>query len=181
VGPTHRVDADSDSREYIPTADSPFYCYFPDPPRSACRFTCVSAVPVSVNTGVCVLVPCGIFRGTCPSGWSRVRSDADSVARVCQLTTLCTRTTLCLLSLLRHWRRWVSLTYHDRLRLPPPDLRHDLPIDPRQETFEIAPNRRMRNLPRIQKGMSGRARSHDAFGPRLPDTHLYSHTNHDTK
>ena len=35
LGLTHRVDADSDSREYIPTADSPscspFYC-FPNPP-----------------------------------------------------------------------------------------------------------------------------------------------------
>jgi hypothetical protein len=43
VGLTHRVDADSDSREYIPTADSPFY-RFSNPPRSACRFTCVSAL-----------------------------------------------------------------------------------------------------------------------------------------
>ena len=39
MGPTHRVDADSDSREYIPTADLPFF-----DPRSACRFTCVSAL-----------------------------------------------------------------------------------------------------------------------------------------
>ena len=65
--PTHRVDADSDSREYIPTADLPFYC-FPNPP-----------VPLHVVspvfprcTGVCVFVPCGtILRGSHPSGWSR--------------------------------------------------------------------------------------------------------------
>ena len=61
---------------------------------------------------VCVFVPCGILRGSCPSEWSRERSAPSSVARVCQLTPLCSRTTLCRLSLLHHRRRWVSLTYH---------------------------------------------------------------------
>jgi hypothetical protein len=37
-----------------------------------------------------------------------VRSAAGSVARVCRLTPLCSRTTLCLLSLLHHRGRWVS-------------------------------------------------------------------------
>ena len=33
MGLTHRVDADSDSREHIPTADSPFYCFSTPPFR----------------------------------------------------------------------------------------------------------------------------------------------------
>ena len=68
---------------------------------------CFRVVPV-----VCVFVPCGIFRGSCPSEWSRERSAPSSVARVCRLTPPYTRTTLCRLSLLHHRRRWVSLTYH---------------------------------------------------------------------
>ena len=106
MGPTHRTDADSDSREYIPTADSPFY-RFSTPPFRLSFHLCFRVVPV-----VCVFVPCGILRGSCPSEWSRERSAPSSVARVCQLTPLCSRTTLCLLSLLHHRRRWVSLTYH---------------------------------------------------------------------
>ena len=84
MGLTHLVDADSDSREYIPTADSPFYC-FPNPP-----------VPLVVSpvfprcTGVCDFVPCGILRAPWPSEWSRERSAPSSVARVCRLTPLCT-------------------------------------------------------------------------------------------
>ena len=46
------------------------------------------------------LRPCGILRGSHPSEWSRERSAPSSVARVCRLTPLCTRTTLCRLSLL---------------------------------------------------------------------------------
>ena len=63
---------------------------------------------VSRCTGARVSVPCGIFRGTCPSGWSRERSAPSSVARVCLLTPLCTRTTPCRLSLLHHRGRWVT-------------------------------------------------------------------------
>jgi hypothetical protein len=39
-----------------------------------------------------------------------------SVARVCRLTPLCSRTTLCLLSLLHHRGRWVSPTHHAMAR-----------------------------------------------------------------
>ena len=45
VGPTHRTDADSDSREYIATFRQPIRRFTVSrPPRSACRFTCVSAL-----------------------------------------------------------------------------------------------------------------------------------------
>ena len=79
---------------------------FPNPPiplvvSPVCvaLYRCVSPVGSSVERGF--------------SGWSRVRSAAGSVARVCRLTPLCSRTTLCLLSLLHHRGRWVSLTYHE--------------------------------------------------------------------
>ena len=113
MGPTHHADADSDSREYIPTADSPFY-RFSTPPFRLSFHLCFRVVLV-----VCVFVPCGILRGSCPSEWSRERSAPSSVARVCRLTPPYTRTTLCLLSLLHHKRRWVSLTYHAILVLGP--------------------------------------------------------------
>ena len=77
------------------------------PPFRLSFHLCFRVVPV-----VCVFVPCGILRGSCPSEWSRERSAPSSVARVCLLTPPYTRTTLCLLSLLHHKRRWVSLTYH---------------------------------------------------------------------
>jgi hypothetical protein len=51
------------------------------------------------RTGVCP-VGSSVERGS--SGWSRVPRAAGSVARVCRLTPLCSRTTLCLLSLLHH-------------------------------------------------------------------------------
>ena len=105
VGPTHRTDADSDPREYIPTADSPFYCF-------STPVTLVVSPVFPRCTGVCVFVPCGILRAPCPSEWSRELSAPSSVARVCLLTPPYTRTTLCRLSLLHHRRRWVSLTYH---------------------------------------------------------------------
>ena len=84
----------------MPTVD----CFtVPRPPRSACRFICVRRVvpvrcvsrlpPVSFN-GACVFVPCGILRAPWPSEWSRVRSAASSVARVCLLTPLLLRTTV---------------------------------------------------------------------------------------
>ena len=92
MGPTHRADADSDSREYIPTADSPFY-RFSTPPFRLSFHLCFRVVPV-----VCVFVPCGILRGSCSSDWSRERSAPSSVARVCRLTPPYTRTTLCRLS-----------------------------------------------------------------------------------
>ena len=113
VGPTHRTDADSDPREYIPTADSPFYCF-------STPVTLVVSPVFPRCTGVCVFVPCGILRAPCPSEWSRERSAPSSVARVCRLTPLCTRTTLCRLSLLHHRRRWVSLTYHANPACPIP-------------------------------------------------------------
>ena len=50
VGLTHRADADSDSREYIPTADSPFDC-FSTPPFRLWFHLCFRVVPV-----VCVLI-----------------------------------------------------------------------------------------------------------------------------
>jgi len=56
--------------------------------------------------------PVGSFAERGFSEWSRVPRAAGSVARVCRLTPLCSRTTLCLLSLLHHRGRWVSLTYH---------------------------------------------------------------------
>ena len=49
MGPTHRVDADSDSREYIPTADSPFYC-FSTPPFRLSFHLCFRVVPVCVSS-----------------------------------------------------------------------------------------------------------------------------------
>ena len=74
------------------------------PPFRLSFHLCFRVVPV-----VCVFVPCGILRGSCPSEWSRERSAPSSVARVCRLTPPYTRTTLCRLSLLHHRRRWVSL------------------------------------------------------------------------
>ena len=93
---------------------------FRQPSRFAVLLFLDPPVPLVVSpvfprcTGVCVFVPCGILRGSCPSEWSRERSAPSSVARVCRLTPPYTRTTLCLLSLLHHRRRWVSLTYHVR-------------------------------------------------------------------
>ena len=56
MGPTHRADADSDSREYIPTADSPFYRFSTPPFRlsfhlcsSALYRLCVSSFPVGFS------------------------------------------------------------------------------------------------------------------------------------
>ena len=111
--PTHRVDADSDSREYIPSENT-FR-------RPICRFTvsrtppfrfmsfhlCFRVVPVCVSS-----FPVGSFGERVPRSGLVERSAPSSVARVCRLTPLCTRTTLCRLSLLHHRRRWVSLTYH---------------------------------------------------------------------
>ena len=78
---------------------------FPEPPPFRLSFhPCVSRC-----TGVC---PVGSFVERGSSEWSRVRSAACSVARVCQLTPFRSRTTLCRLSLLHHRGRWVSLTYH---------------------------------------------------------------------
>ena len=65
----------------------------------------------SLSRGIYVCVssfPVGFSEESCPSEWSRERSAPSSVARVCRLTPLCTRTTLCLLSLLHHRRRWVG-------------------------------------------------------------------------
>ena len=78
MGPTHRVDADSDSREYIPTADSPFY-RFPNLSRTPVPLVVSPVFPRC--TGVCVFVPRGILRASWPSGWSRVRSAASIVLR----------------------------------------------------------------------------------------------------
>ena len=51
---THRADADSDSREHIPTADLPFYCFSTPPPFR------LSFSPVFPRcSGVCVFVPVG--------------------------------------------------------------------------------------------------------------------------
>jgi hypothetical protein len=87
------------------------------PRQPICRFTISRTPPFRLSFHPCVSRCTGAFpvgssveRGS--SEWSRVRSAACSVARVCRLTPLCSRTTLCLLSLLRHRRRWVSLTYH---------------------------------------------------------------------
>ena len=80
-----------------------FY-YFPNPPFRLSFHPCVSRC-----TGVCSV---GSFAERGSSEWSRVRSAACSVARVCQLTPFRSRTTLCRLSLLHHRGRWVSLTYH---------------------------------------------------------------------
>ena len=49
MGPTHRTDADSDSREYIPTADSPFY-RFSTPPFRLSFHLCFRVVPVCVSS-----------------------------------------------------------------------------------------------------------------------------------
>ena len=106
MGPTHRVDANSDSREYIPTADSPFYC-FSNPPFRLSFHLCFHVVPVCVSS-----FPVGFSGPRGLRGGLVERSAPSSVARVCRLTPPCTRTTLCLLSLLHHRRRWVSLTYH---------------------------------------------------------------------
>ena len=97
---------------------------FLEPPRSACRFTCV---PRCTGGDRCVcLRSCLGCRmkwddspAPCPSEWSRERSAPSSVARVCRHTPLYTKTTLCRLPLLHHGSpctgggaRWVSLTYH---------------------------------------------------------------------
>ena len=56
MGPTHRVDADSDSREYIPTADSPFTVSRPPPFRLSFHLyfrvvpVCVSRMPSSASS-----------------------------------------------------------------------------------------------------------------------------------
>ena len=68
---------------------------------------CFRVVPVCVSS-----FPVGSFGERVPRSGLVERSAPSSVARVCRLTPLCTRTTLCRLSLLHHRRRWVSLTYH---------------------------------------------------------------------
>ena len=119
------VGVDTDSREYIPTADSPFY-YFLNPPVPLVVSPVFRVVPAV--TGVCVFVPVWVLGcrmkwddspAPCPSEWSRERSAPSSVARVCRHTPLYTKTTLCRLPLLHHGSpctgggaRWVSLTYH---------------------------------------------------------------------
>jgi hypothetical protein len=102
LGLTHGAEVDSDCRQFPPTADLSFY-YFSNPP--------IPLVVSSVYVALYRCVPCGIFRGT----WffevvTRARRRG-SVARVCRLTPLRSRTTLCLLSLLHHRGRWVSLTH----------------------------------------------------------------------
>ena len=87
------------------------------PRQPICRFTISRTPPFPlVVSPVCVAlyrcVPCGIFRGTWSLGVVTRAKRRGSVARVCRLTPLCSRTTLCLLSLLHHRGRWVSLTYH---------------------------------------------------------------------
>jgi hypothetical protein len=82
-----------------------------------CRFTISRTPPFHLSFHLCLsrctgAFPVGSSVERDSSEWSRVRSAADSVARVCRLTPLCSRTTLCLLSLLHHRGRWVSLTYH---------------------------------------------------------------------
>jgi hypothetical protein len=62
------LEVDSDCRQCPPTADLSFY-RFSKPPCRLSFHLCVSRC-----TGACVFVPCGIFRGTCSSEWSRVRS-----------------------------------------------------------------------------------------------------------
>ena len=107
------------------TADSP-------PRQPICRFTISRTPPfrlsfhlcVSRCTGVCVFVPCGIFRGTWFLGVVTRAKRRGSVARVCHLTPLCSRTTLCLLSLLHHRGRWVSLTHHEHARVQSTRLLH---------------------------------------------------------
>ena len=86
------------------------------PRQPICRFT-FPEPPISlVVSSVCVAlyrcVSCGIFRGTWSLGVVTRAKRRGSVARVCRLTPLCSRTTLCLLSLLHHRGRWVSLTHH---------------------------------------------------------------------
>ena len=103
MGLTHGAEVGSDCRQCPPTAALSFY-YFSNPP-----------IPLVVSP-VCVAlyrcVPCGIFRGAWFLGVVTRAKRRGSVARVCRLTPLCSRTTLCLLSLLHHRGRWVSLTYH---------------------------------------------------------------------
>ena len=99
------------------TADS-------SPRQPICRFTISRTPPFRLSFHLCVsrctgalsAFPVGSSVERDSSEWSRVRSAACSVARVCRLTPLCSRTILCLLSPLHHRGRWVSLTYHD---LPP--------------------------------------------------------------
>ena len=89
------------------------------PRQPICRFTISRTPPFRLSFHLCVsrctgVFPVGSFVERGSSEWSRVRSAACSVARVCQLTPFRSRTTLCLLSLLHHRGRWVSLTYHGR-------------------------------------------------------------------
>ena len=103
MGLTHGAEVGSDCRQCPPTADLSFYISRTPPFRLSfhlCVSRCTGAFPVGSS----------VERDS--SEWSRVRSAAGSVARVCRLTPLCSRTTLCLLSLLHHRGRWVSLTYH---------------------------------------------------------------------
>jgi hypothetical protein len=87
------------------------------PRQPICRFTFPEPPPFRLSFHLCVsrctgAFPVGSSVERDSSEWSRVRSAACSVARVCQLTPFRSRTTLCLLSLLHHRGRWVSLTYH---------------------------------------------------------------------
>jgi len=100
---SHSVEVDSDCPL---TADLSFY-YVSNPPFRLSFHLWCRVVPVRVSP---FPVGSSVERGS--SGWSRVRSAADSVARVCRLTPLCSRTTLCLLSPLHHRGWWVSRTHH---------------------------------------------------------------------
>ena len=124
---TRCFDTDCECRRCNPTLQ-PTVLLCLDPPvplvvSSVCAAlyrcgVCPGSPPVSF-TGACVFVPCGILRAPWPSEWSRVRSAASSVARVCLLTPLLLRTTVIwpsISSSLQEERgggRWdVSLTYH---------------------------------------------------------------------
>ena len=75
MGPTHRTDADSDSREYIPTADSPFYRFSTPPFRLSFHlcfrvyWLCVSSFPVGfsedrvLRSGLACEAPRVVLRG----------------------------------------------------------------------------------------------------------------------
>ena len=117
VGLTHGAEVDSDCRQCPLTADLSFYYFLNPPPSRLSFYLCVSRC-----TGV---FPVGSFAEHGSSEWSRVPRAAGSVARVCRLTPFCSRTTLCLLSLLHHRGRWVSLTYHGA-----PMIAHERPSVP---------------------------------------------------
>ena len=92
---------------------------FLEPPRSACRFTCVPRCTEMCVSSFLSGMKWDDSPAPCPSEWSRERSAPSSVARVCRHTPLYTKTTLCRLPLLHHGSpctgggaRWVSLTYH---------------------------------------------------------------------